>query len=100
MLDQERHVVWLAVIGLMIGLGKLLASEDPLTLRRIIGRSILGSATSLAAGVVVLQIPDIPPLALYALASGIGVTGAQFLESWLRRMVGGRDPDPPTRSEP
>ncbi|VVG74113.1 holin [Pandoraea apista] len=37
------------------------------------------------AGVVLIQIPDIPPLALYGIGSALGVVGAQFIEGALKR---------------
>ncbi|WP_331693469.1 holin [Pandoraea sputorum] len=75
----------LALLGAFMGLGKLLVSDEVLTIRLMVGRSILGAGASMIAGVVLIQIPDIPPLALYGIGSALGVVGAQFIEGVLKR---------------
>ena len=52
-----------------------------------IGRTILSAATSTIAGAIILQIPDINPLALISLASALGIMGSTFIESWLKRQA-------------
>lgn len=79
--DFVVYGIWLSFIGAMIALGKLLASSEKLTLRLCAGRVILGSATSLIAGMLLIQFPDIPPLALIATASALGIAGAQLVEA-------------------
>lgn len=77
----------LIIIGAAIGFAKLLVSDEKITWRLAIGRTILGSATSTIAGAVVLQIPDIDPLALIAIAATLGILGSTFIESWLKRQA-------------
>lgn len=80
-------------MGAMIGIAKLLVSSETLTFRLVLGRAILGSATSTVAGVVLLQIPNLDPLALIAIGSALGIVGSQYIEVLLRRraksVVGG-----------
>ena len=85
MQEHEKNLVLIIVMGACIGFAKLLVSDEKLTWRLAIGRTILGAATSTIAGAVVLQIPDINPLALIALASALGILGSTFIESWLER---------------
>ncbi|MCG8990894.1 phage holin family protein [Laribacter hongkongensis] len=85
MQDHERGLLYVIVFGGLIGLGKLLVSEERITPRIAVGRSILGSATSTVAGVAVMQFPDLPVPAMVGIGSAIGILGAQYLESWLRR---------------
>ncbi|QBC44473.1 holin [Iodobacter fluviatilis] len=87
MQEHEKNLVWLLLLGAAIGLGKLLVSQEELTVRLVIGRSILGSATTAVAGALLIQIPDLPPLALMAVGCALGITGAQFLEMWLKKQV-------------
>lgn len=87
MQEHERNLLLLIVIGAAIGFAKLLVSDEKLTWRLAIGRTILGSATSTIAGAVVLQIPNINPLALLAIASAVGILGSAFIESWLKSQV-------------
>lgn len=84
MQEHEKNLVLLIVIGAAIGFAKLLVSDEKLTWRLTIGRTILGSATSTIAGAVVLQIPDINPMALLAIASALGILGSTFIENWLK----------------
>ena len=82
-------ILGLLVLGAAMGLGKLLVSDEVLTWRLIIGRAILGAGASMIAGVVLIQIPDIPPLALLGIGSVLGTVGAQFIELRLKRRAGG-----------
>lgn len=85
--DHEKNILLLIVIGAAIGFAKLLVSDEKLTWRLMIGRTILGAATSTIAGAIVLQIPNINPLALLAIASALGIIGSTFIESWLKRQA-------------
>lgn len=87
--DHEKSLILLLVMGAIIGLGKLLASSEPITWRLAIGRTILGSATATVAGVVLLSIPDISPLALIAIGSALGIAGSQVIESYVKRRSSG-----------
>jgi len=51
----------------------------------IVGRALLGSATSTVAGVVLVQFPSLPLPALIGIGSALGIIGAQYLEAWLKR---------------
>ncbi len=85
--DHEKNILLLIVIGAAIGFAKLLVSDEKLTWRLMIGRTILGAATSTIAGAIVLQIPNINPLALLAIASALGIIGSTFIEAWLKRQA-------------
>lgn len=85
MQDHEKGVLYLLLIGAVIGIGKLLTSSEALTTRLIIGRAILGSGTSMIAGVMLMQFPAMPLPALVGIGSALGIMGAQFIEAWLKR---------------
>ena len=68
-------------------MSKLLVSSEPLSVRLIIGRTILGSATSVIAGAVLLQVPDINPLALLGIACAFGSLGSTFIEEYLKKNI-------------
>lgn len=87
MQEHDKSILMLIVIGGLIGMSKLLVSKEPLSVRLLIGRTILGSATSLIAGVVILQIPNVSPLALIGLASALGILGSTFIEEYLKKRV-------------
>lgn len=88
MQEHEKNIYILIGAGALIGLGKLLASDEKLSARLVIGRTVLGSATSMLAGVALLQFPDIHPLALLGIASGLGILGSQTIEVLLKRRAG------------
>ena len=85
MQEHERSFWMLVIGGALIGIGKLLVSDEAITLRLIAGRALLGSAATVMAGIALLQVPDIPPLALLGIGSALGIVGAQYLEAWIKR---------------
>ena len=87
MQEHEKNLLLIVVMGACIGFAKLLVSDEKLTWRLALGRTILGAATSTIAGAIVLQVPDISPLALIAIASALGILGSTFIESWLKRQA-------------
>ncbi|WP_137241212.1 phage holin family protein [Pantoea agglomerans] len=91
MQDHEKTLMQLLLMGAVIALGKVLASNEKITPRLIAGRVILGSAISVAAGAALVQFPDMSPLAVNGVGAGLGILGYQFCEMWLRRRLGGDD---------
>ena len=87
MQDHEKSLLLLIAIGGLIGMSKLLVSQEKLTFRLVVGRTILGSASSLIAGIVLLQVPDISPLVLVGIASALGILGSTFIEEYLKNNV-------------
>ncbi|WOE32734.1 holin [Acinetobacter sp. SAAs470] len=83
--DHEKTFLTLIFIGGLIGMSKLLVSNEKITFRLLIGRTILGSASSLIAGLVLLQLPTISPLALIGIASALGILGSTFIEEYLKK---------------
>lgn len=92
MQEHEKSLFMLVIVGALIGLGKLLASDETLTVRLVMGRTVMGAAASMVAGTVLIQFPGISPLALVGLGSACGIVGAQALESYFKRKLrdGGR----------
>nr|WP_232356788.1 phage holin family protein [Burkholderia multivorans] len=85
MQDHEKTILELIIMGGLIGIAKVLVGSDQLTFRLVAGRAVLGSATSMVAGLALLQIPDLPPIALLGLGSALGIIGSQYFEVLLRR---------------
>ena len=92
MQEHTKTVIYLAIIGALIALGKLLQSMHPLSWRLVIGRMITGSAVSTVAGLALIHIPNVPFAAVMALGSALGIVGAEFLEAWMKKFVDGRLP--------
>lgn len=85
MQEHEKTFLDLIIMGALIGIAKLLVSSEQLTFRVIVGRALLGSATSMVAGIALLQIPNLDPLALLGIGSALGIVGSQYIEILLRR---------------
>ncbi|EAR7143831.1 holin, partial [Salmonella enterica] len=85
MQDYEKGFIALAIMGALIALGKMLNSDEPITARLVLGRVIVGSALSVAAGVALYFVPDIHPLALAGIGSALGILGLNGVEAWLRK---------------
>ncbi|AYN26544.1 holin [Buttiauxella sp. 3AFRM03] len=89
--NHFRNLLTLAFVGGIIGLARLMESGDPLSGRLIFARTILGSAMALVAGIVLIRIPDIHPMAMLGIASALAVAGPQCIEKWLRWRVRERE---------
>ena len=85
MQEYEKGFITLAIMGALIALGKMLTSNEPITARLILGRVIVGSALSLAAGVALYFVPDIHPLALAGIGSALGIAVLNGSEVLLRK---------------
>ena len=79
-MDHFKTFVLLAGIGLVVGLGRALDTEHPLSARMIAGRAIVSAGLGAAAGLILLHAPTIPPLALYGAAAAISSVGVSLLE--------------------
>ncbi|MES2007923.1 MAG: holin [Pseudomonadota bacterium] len=87
MQEHEKNLFMLLMLGAMIGLGKLLASDETITVRLAIGRAVMGAATSMVAGMALIQFPGLNPVALVGLGSALGIVGSQALESYFKRRL-------------
>ncbi|HDL7822537.1 TPA: holin [Yersinia enterocolitica] len=82
-----RIVLMLGGIGAVISLAKVLVGNEAITLRLIVGRTILGSGTSLLAGMALIHFPDIHILALVGVAAALGIMGSSVIEMALTRLL-------------
>lgn len=85
--DWQKTVAWLAGVGMLVAVGRALTSKEPLSVQIIVGRTILGGALGLVAGLLLLQFPGIPMPALIGAGAGIGILGEQMLELVVRRFI-------------
>lgn len=78
----------MGVVGILTSLGQLLASNEKLTPRIIIGRALSSIGLSVSAGAILLWMVDPHPLALIGLSAGLASLGTSFLEKMLQRKLG------------
>ncbi|WP_252358626.1 phage holin family protein [Escherichia coli] len=80
MTAEEKSVLSLFMIGVLIVVGKVLAGGEPITPRLFIGRMLLGGFVSMVAGVVLVQFPDLSLPAVCGIGSMLGIAGYQVIE--------------------
>lgn len=77
----------LAVIGAIIGLGKLLAEDRPITRKVVLGRMIVSAGLGGSAGAIMSAFPDADPVLLYGAAAAMASLGTSAIEILLSRMM-------------
>ncbi|ADG20411.1 holin family 2 [Paraburkholderia atlantica] len=94
--EHEKELVILFGLGAVIGLGKLMVGGEPMSLRLVVGRMIVGAGLSASAGAVLMVFQDMPPTALVGIASAFGILGQSALEAMAQKFLGkfhGKDGD-------
>ena len=82
------QAVLFAAIGIAIGLGQLLASQEELTRRIVIGRALSTGGIAMGAGIVLVWFPSMPPVAMIGVASIAASLGTSALERIFQRFLG------------
>ena len=83
-----QTIAWLAGAGLVTGLGNLLASQEKLTPRIVIGRALSSAGLGASSATVLTWIPGLPLEAMLGIACLIASLGTSGLERLLQRMIG------------
>jgi|TARA_R110001606_G_scaffold398504_1_gene577709 hypothetical protein len=78
--EATKGVLFLGIIGAIVGVGKLLASPDPLSVRVVIGRAISSGALGMAAGLLIQFFPEIPFAVQMSAAAITASLGTSFIE--------------------
>ncbi|WP_438334679.1 holin [Edwardsiella tarda] len=91
--EHERTLFTLALIGAGSAIGRVLLSEEPITWKLFIGRTLLGCGLSISAAALLIQYPSLSPLAVAGVGAALGVAGYQCVEIYLRRWLRRRDQD-------
>jgi hypothetical protein len=89
-IEQIATPLLFAVVGVTIGVGQLLASGEVLTWRIIIGRSLSTGGIAMAAGAVLVWVPDLPLIGQIGVAAALASLGTSGLEKVFQRMLAGR----------
>jgi len=90
-MDTKTHpVVWMILVAIIAGFGQLLASEEKLTWRIVIGRALSSGALATTAGTALIWYPDINPLSLIGISAVIASLGTSGLERLFQSFFGGR----------
>lgn len=85
-LEHQSTVGWLALIGAAVGIGQLLASEERLTIRIVVGRAICSAGLGASCAAAGLIFPDVNPIMSYGLAALVASLGTSGLEVLLKTL--------------
>lgn len=90
---QERFAAWealtaMTLTGIMISMGQLLASEEKITPRIVVGRAMSSVGLALVAGVALIQIPKLPLIALIGLSALFASLGTSLMERLVQTYLG------------
>jgi hypothetical protein len=86
--EAAKAVGALGAAGLVVGLGQLLASEERLTRRIIVGRAMSSAGLGAASAGVLAWIPDLPLVAQLGIACAMASLGTSGLEKLFQRITG------------
>ena len=79
--------VLFALVGMTIGVGRLLNSGETLSARLLIGRALSTGGIAMAAGAVLVWIPSLPLLGQIGIAAGLASLGTAGLERILSKAL-------------
>lgn len=85
--EELKLIGALGGAGLLVGVAKMLVSDEKPKPRQVLGRAILSAATGLAAGGAVVFIPDINFVAQVAIACVLSSLGTSAVETLLTRIL-------------
>lgn len=83
--NPEGFIAVLAAIGGFVGLGKVLASAEPITFRLVAGRALTSAGLGACAGAITLVFPTADPLVTYGAAAALASLGTSALEAFVRK---------------
>ncbi len=78
------------LVGIVIGLGQLLSSNERLTTRLLLGRALSTGGLAMAAGVVLVWVPDLSMPGQLGVAAGLASLGTSGLERVFQRAIEAR----------
>lgn len=85
--NPEGFFAILAAIGAFVGLGKVLASTEPITPRLVAGRALTSAGLGACAGGITLLFPSADPLVTYGAAAALASLGTSALEAAVRKLA-------------
>lgn len=84
-MEIEQRVASVAAIGALIGLAQLLTSDDRLTWRRAVGRSLATSGLAVSAFSILAVFPDAPIELIVGVACAMASLGIDALRACVEK---------------
>ena len=88
--DHLASSLLFSMVGVTIGLGQLLAGNERLTLRLLVGRALSTGGLAMAAGVVLVWVPELSMVGQIGVAAGLASLGTSGLERAFQRVIEAR----------
>lgn len=86
--EHFKTLITLAGIGAAITLGKLLSEGEPMNIKRVTGRVVVGAGLSMVASAAVTVFPNLPQEAVCGVSAALAIFGTHFLEDLVRSKLG------------
>lgn len=84
---EASTLISLALVGAIIGLGKMLSSDEPVTLKKAVGHSIVSAGLGASASLLLLPLPDIPIPVLFGAACALASLGASTIAMLIQKYI-------------
>ena len=88
--DQLASSLLFSLVGISIGMGQLLASNERITLRLLLGRALSTGGLAMAAGIALIWVPELPMVGQIGVAAGLASLGTSGLERAFQRALKAR----------
>lgn len=85
-LTETSLLITSGLLGVAIGIGKLLITATPLSPRLVIGHALVGGVTSLAGLAVVAVIPALTGVGQIGVSCAASLLGTVYLEKLFNRL--------------
>lgn len=86
--EASKVALSLGAVGVVIGIGQLLASTERLTMRIILGRALSSAGLGASSTAILVLFPNIPMAAQFGCAALIASLGTSALERAFQRWIG------------
>jgi len=77
----------LGLVGLIVGIGQLLASTERLTMRIVVGRALSSAGLGASSAAILVWMPGLPVTAQFGIAALIASLGTSGLEKMIQRII-------------
>jgi hypothetical protein len=88
--EQFASSLIFSLVGISIGLGQLLASNERITARLLLGRALSTGGLAMAAGIVLVWVPELSLVGQIGVAAGLASLGTSGLERAFQRAIDAR----------
>ncbi len=85
--EDVKIITAIGGAGLIIGIAKILAADEPIKLRQAIGRALLSAGLGCGAGMVVLLIPGLSMVGYVGLSCALASLGASAVEKLFSKAI-------------